>query len=253
MENSVPPAPAKPGDRSRTVEPRKSVNAVLHNGCPWRVLPLDLWICGRWWWQDGTWRCLHDALYSLRRHCGQPEKGLKLWCRQKGEQAQTAHFGGHGGAVAVMIVHATGIPDREGGQQIPLQAAARHGLPGCRTLSAGWTAEIVFPVPGAPNAFGAHTRSKGWDAIASGAKTMKNGLPPRQPGSGGHGAPHAAVLGMTFAHRLCRRYVVSTGLPDCLVRFSRRANRTARRADWPWPRLDTLVLICLYVPLVRWA
>ena len=69
-------SPAKPGGRPRTTCLRRVVNAIFYliqTGCQWRMLPRDFpprsTVYGYFqrWRNDGTWACLHDALYRRCR------------------------------------------------------------------------------------------------------------------------------------------------------------------------------------------
>lgn len=76
--------PEKPGGRSRTIESREIINAIIYilkSGCDWRMLPHDL---PNWkivyhyfqrWEKDGTWKKLHDVLRGkVRKRSGKKAK-----------------------------------------------------------------------------------------------------------------------------------------------------------------------------------
>ena len=62
--------PPKPGGRPRHIDMHAVVNAIFYlvrTGCQWRLLPNDFPPWGTVWWyfRDGVWVRLHQALYPL--------------------------------------------------------------------------------------------------------------------------------------------------------------------------------------------
>lgn len=144
---------AKPGGRSREVDVREMINAILYvlrGGIPWRLLPHDfgpwttVWTYYRNWRRDGTWKRVNDHLRSKVRKARGREESPSAAIIDTQSVKTTQQGGPRGydagklvsgrkrhlvvdteGLVLTAVVHSAGIQDRDGARSVMEQLKGR--------------------------------------------------------------------------------------------------------------------------------